>query len=133
MTAIPRGHLASRLASGAFILHSGLQKRKADEETATGLHGFAATAYPFLADVEPRRFARLLAAGEMAVGAALLLPVVPNRLAGAALSGFSGALLGLYAKAPGLREAGSIWPTQQGTAVAKDVWLLALGIDLLTD
>lgn len=124
-------HLASRLATGAFVLHSGLQKLKADDETAAGVHGFATSAYPFLGDVEPRSFARWLAIGEVAVGAALLLPVVPDRVAGAALSGLAGGLLGLYAKAPGLRQDGSVWPTQQGIAVAKDAWLAGVGLDLL--
>lgn len=133
MSVISKRHPFSRLATGAFILHSGLDKFKADEETAAGLHGFATTAYPFLGKLEPQQFAKLLAAGETAVGAVLLLPFVPNRVAGAALSGLAGGLVGLYARAPGLREPGSIWPTQDGIAVAKDTWLLGIGVDLLLD
>lgn len=126
-------HLASRLTTGAFVLHSGLDKWKADEETASGVHGFASSAYPFLADVEPQRFLRMLAAGEIAIGAALLVPVVPNRVAGAALAGLAGGLVGLYANAPGLRKPGSIWPTQQGLAIAKDAWLAGIAADLALD
>jgi hypothetical protein len=59
--------------------------------------------------------------------------VVPAWLAGAALTGFLGALLGLYARTPGLRKPGSIWPAQPGIAVSKDVWMLGIGLGLLAD
>jgi hypothetical protein len=126
-------HVPVRLATGAFILHSGLQKRNADKETAAGLHGFASTAFPELADMAPEKFVQTLAAGEIAVGAALLSPFVPTGVAGAALSTFSGMLMRLYFKTPGLREEGSVWPTQGGVPVAKDVWMLAGGTALVLD
>src|SRR5215210_4195292 len=85
-----------RLATGAYILSSGLDKRAADEETAAQLHGFAGGTYPFVKQIEPATFARLLSTAEIAVGAALLVPVVPAVVAGAALTGFSAGLLGLY-------------------------------------
>ena len=122
-----------RLVTGAYILHSGWQKWRGDEETAQGLHGFAVSAYPFLSDVPPTTFLKGLATAELSIGAALLLPIVPNRLAGALLSGFSGALLGLYWRTPSLREPGSIWPTQSGIAVSKDVWMFGIGLELLAD
>ena len=53
-------------------------------------------------------------------------------LAGAALTGFAGGLLGLYWRTPGLRKPGSVWPTQQGLGVSKDVWMLGIGAGLLT-
>ncbi|CAM5548398.1 DoxX family membrane protein OS=Streptomyces tendae OX=1932 GN=GUR47_04155 PE=4 SV=1 [Streptomyces tendae] len=43
-------HVAPRLATGAFILNSGLAKRGADEQAATMMHGMAKNTYPFLAD-----------------------------------------------------------------------------------
>jgi hypothetical protein len=122
-----------RLATGAFILNSGLTKWKADEETAARLHSMAAGTYPFLADMKPAEFARLLAAGEIALGSALLLPLVPSMLAGASLSAFSAGLLGMYLKTPGLRREGSLRPSPQGTAIAKDVWMLAIGLGLMID
>ena len=57
---------------------------------------------------------------------------MPTALAGAALTGFSGGLLGLYLKTPGMRKPGSLAPTQDGLTIAKDVWLLGIGIGLLT-
>ncbi|WLQ38904.1 DoxX family membrane protein [Streptomyces laculatispora] len=120
-----------RLATGAFILNSGLGKLKADEATAQALHGMARTAYPFVEKLEAERFTRLLAWSEIAVGSALLVPVVPTRLAGLALAGFSGGLLGLYLRLPGMREPGSLRPTQTGVPLAKDAWMFGIGLGFL--
>jgi hypothetical protein len=118
-----------RLAAGAFILNSGVSKWSGSEEAAAGLHGMASGTYPFLESVEPKQFLKLLAGGEVAVGAALLAPFVPAAVAGLALTGFAGGLLGLYLRTPGMHEG--LRPTQQGTAIAKDVWLLGIGTSLL--
>jgi uncharacterized membrane protein YphA (DoxX/SURF4 family) len=126
-------HLPLRLATGGFILNSGLSKWRASAETAAGVHGFAKGTYPFLDRIPPERFTKLLAGGEIALGTALLLPFVPSRVAGAGLAGFAGALLGLYLKTPGMREPGSLRPTQQGTAIAKDVWMAGIGTALVLD
>lgn len=125
--------LPARVVTGAFVLHSGLGKRNADQETAEQLHGWASSTYPVLRKLDARRFASLLAAGEIATGAVLLAPFVPAAVAGVALTGFAGALLGLYAKTPGMRREGSIWPTEQGLTLAKDVWMLGIGLSLLVD
>lgn len=123
--------IPARLATGAFIFHTGLEKWNGPDEQAEAIHGMAAGAYPFLRSIPAPRFLRMLAAGEMAVGALLLNPWVPNAVAGAALTGFSGALLGMYARTPALHKPGSLWPTQAGTAVSKDVWMLGIGLGLL--
>jgi hypothetical protein len=123
----------ARAAAGAFILNAGIGKWQADEETAQRLHGMAVGTYPFLDRLKPRDFARLLAVSELALGASLLLPVVPAGLAGAGLTAFSGSLLGMYVKTPGMRREGSLRPSQQGTALAKDVWMLGMGLSLMAD
>jgi hypothetical protein len=125
--------LPARVAAGAFILNSGLGKWGLDEERAAGLHGMAANAYPFLAKLPPKDFGRLLSVAEIGLGAALLIPLVPAKLAGAGLTAFSGGLLGLYLKTEGMREEGSVRPTQQGIPLAKDVWMLGIGLSLLVD
>jgi hypothetical protein len=66
------------------------------------------------------------------VGSALLLPISP-RIAGLGLTTFAAGLMGLYLKTPGMRLDGSIRPSQQGTAIAKDVWLLGSGLSLVLD
>jgi hypothetical protein len=126
-------HLPARFMTGAFILNSGIGKLSADEETAAQLHGFAAGTYPFLKKLRPRDFVKLLAATEITLGAALLVPIVPSALAGAGLAAFSGGLLGLYVKTPGMRKEHSIFPTQQGTALAKDAWMAGIGLSLVID
>ncbi len=98
-----------------------------------GMHGMAAGSYPFLSKLESERFIRMLSAGEMALGTALLLPVMPTGLAGAGLAAFSAGLVGLYLKTPGMRQEGSIRPTQDGTGLAKDVWMLGIGLSFVIE
>jgi uncharacterized membrane protein YkgB len=83
--------------------------------------------------VPPTTFLKALAIAEMGLGTALLAPFVPNHLAGAWLTAFSGALLTMYMRTPALHEPGSIWPTQTGIGVSKDVWMLGIGVGLLAD
>jgi hypothetical protein len=125
--------LPLRVATGAYILNAGIGKLKADEETAKMLHGMGSGAYPVLQKLQPPHFAKTLAISETALGAALLLPIVPAGLAGLALTGFAGSLLGMWWKTPGMHEEGSIKPTVQGTPIAKDVWMLGIGTSLLLD
>jgi uncharacterized membrane protein YphA (DoxX/SURF4 family) len=125
--------LPERIATGAFILHSGLEKWNGPSEQAEAVHGMAAGAFPFLGSIPPERFLKYLAAGEVVTGALLLAPFVPNAVAGAALTGFSGSLLTLYARTPGMRKPGSIWPSPGGIPVSKDVWMLGIGLGLLAD
>lgn len=126
-------HLPPRIATGAFILNSGIGKLSADEAAAAQLHGFAAGTYPFLKKLKPKDFVRLLAATEITLGTALLIPVIPAAVAGAGLAGFSGGLLGLYVRTPGMRKLGTPLPTEQGTALAKDVWMAGIGLGLMID
>ncbi|MGA2519976.1 MAG: hypothetical protein ABSG81_04055 [Acidimicrobiales bacterium] len=120
-----------RVSTGVYILHAGIEKWSGDEQRATAVHGMAAGAFPMLRDMPAPRFLRLLAAGEIATGALLLLPRVPNRMAGAVLTAFSGGLVTMYWRTPALRKPGSVWPTPAGTGVSKDVWMLGIGLGLL--
>jgi uncharacterized membrane protein YphA (DoxX/SURF4 family) len=126
-------HLPPRMVTGAFILNAGLGKWNADEERAARLHGFVVGTYPFLSKLKPKDFAKLLAAAEITLGSALLLPFVPSIAAGAALAAFSGGLLGMYAKTPGMRKPGTPFPSDQGTALAKDVWMMGIALGLIVD
>ena len=123
--------IPTRVATGAYILHSGLNKWKGSEEQAKGVHAMASGAFPFLADMPPEKFLKALAAAEIGTGAALLLPVVGGKLAGAALTAFSGGLLTMYLRTPAMHKPGSVWPTQAGIGVSKDVWMLGIGLGLL--
>ncbi len=125
--------LPLRVATGAFILNAGVGKLSADEGTAQFLHQGAKTAFPgVFDDLEPKKFAKLLAVGEVGLGVLLLAPMVPASVAGAALTGFGVGLMRLYLETPGMTQADGIRPTQEGTALAKDVWLLGAGLTLLS-
>lgn len=123
--------LFPRLATGAYILNSGLSKRNADQQTAEGLHGMAAGAYPLLENVDPPQFTKLLSTSEIAVGTVLLTPFIPSGLAGAVLTGFAGGLVGMYLRTSGLREEGSLRPSPQGIPIAKDFWMLGIGLGMV--
>lgn len=126
-------NIPTRLATGGYVLHSGLELWAGSEEQAKAMHAMAAGAYPFLAKVSPATFLKALSAAEIGVGAALLTPIVPNRVAGAALSGFAAGLVTMYLRTPSLHKPGTIWPTQAGVVVSKDVWMLGVGLSLLAD
>lgn len=120
-----------RLVAGAFILNSGLNKRGTKGEAAKGIHGFATAGHPELEPVDPETFAKGLSAGEVGLGVALLTPFVPAWLAGAGLTAFGLGLNRLYWNAPGLRQPGDLRPTDDGTSIAKDVWLTGIGVALI--
>lgn len=125
-------HAPLRLATGAFILNSGLGKRGLPVEAAAGMQDMAANGLPFVKNVSPETFGRALSTGEIALGAALLAPVVPSTVAGAGLAAFGGGLVQMYLNTPGLTEEGSrVKPSQDGIGIAKDVWLLGAGLSLV--
>lgn len=126
-------HLPLRAAIGAFFLNSGASKRGLEGEAAAGVHGMAVKAIPALRHIDPVPFGRLLAGTEIAIGAALLLPLVPSAVAGAGLLGFGAGLMRLYWATPGLHQPGSPRPTEQGISFAKDAWLVGAGLTLIAD
>src|SRR6266511_483722 len=72
--AIRRGQrldIPLRLATGLFILNSGLSKRDIDKQHAAQLQQMAATALPQFGQMDPERFAMLLSSTEIAVGVRL--------------------------------------------------------------
>ncbi|QAY59518.1 DoxX family protein [Microbacterium protaetiae] len=123
--------IPTRLATGAYILHSGITKLKAGPEQVAGVYGGATGAFPALKRIPPQRFVRMLAIGEITVGSLLLVPFIPTWVAAAALTVFSSGLVGMYLRTPALRKPGSIWPSQAGTAISKDSWMLAIGLGML--
>ncbi|GGK83030.1 hypothetical protein [Ornithinimicrobium pekingense] len=125
-------HVPLRVATGAFILNSGLNKLKADEEGQEQMHGWASSVYPMFKDMSAKDFTKLLGYGEIGVGALLLLPTVPSAVAGTALAAFGAGLTGMYLKTPGMTEDDGVRPTADGTGLAKDVWLVGAGLTLAT-
>lgn len=125
-------HVPLRLATGAYILNSGINKLRAGEEEQEQMHGWASSVYPMFKDMKAGDFTKLLGYGEIGVGALLLLPTVPSAVAGGALAAFGAGLTGMYLKTPGMTEEDGIRPTTEGTGLAKDVWLVGAGLTLAT-
>ncbi|OLT15597.1 hypothetical protein BJF86_10770 [Serinicoccus sp. CNJ-927] len=125
-------HIPLRVATGAFILNSGIGKLKAGEEEAEQMHGWASSVYPVFKDMKAGDFTKALAYAEIGLGAALLLPTVPSAVAGAGLAAFGVGLTGLYLKTPGMTQEDGIRPTPDGIGLAKDVWLVGAGLTLAT-
>lgn len=126
-------HAVLRLATGAYLLNSGISKLSLDEESAGSIQDMASNAVPQVKQLPPATFGKALAAGEIALGGALLLPLVPTKLAALGLTGFGSGLVAVYAKTPGLTQGDGIRPTQAGISMAKDTWLAAIGLALLLD
>lgn len=122
---------ALRLVSGAFILNSGIGKLSLPPEHAAGLQESAQRAIPQLTHLTPVQFGKYLSYSEIGLGALVLTPFVRSRLAGLGLAVFSGGLLATYLKTPGMTRPGSIRPTPEGTAMAKDFWLAGIAVALL--
>lgn len=123
--------VALRLIPAAFIINSGAGKLGMDAEASAGLQQFAATGIPLLKKLPSEKFAKFIGSSELAVGGALLAPFVPNRLAGAALTAFGSGLLTLYFNNDGNTLDDGIRPSQDGLVLAKDSWLVAIGLGLL--
>lgn len=127
------GHAALRLATGAYILNAGIGKISLDKDHAAGLQATGAHAFPWLMNIEAEKFGKLLSTAEITLGSLLLAPFVPSRIAGLGLATFSGALLRVYLKTPGLTLADGVRPSPAGSAMAKDSWMFAIAVALITD
>jgi uncharacterized membrane protein YphA (DoxX/SURF4 family) len=127
-------HLPLRLGAGAYILSSGVDKLSADADAATGYHAMAAGAYPFLADVDPKLLTKAVAGTEIALGTALLVPVLPRALVATGFTAFSAGLVGMYLRTPALRRGeNDPRPSPQGVGIAKDVIMLGAAASYLLD
>lgn len=118
--------------TGAFVLNSGLGKRNMPTEAAAGLQGFAATGIPAVTKMSPDAFGKFVAYSEVGVGAALLTPVVSNKVAGAALGGFTAGLLSMYFRNPAMTKSDGIRPSQEGLSLSKDAFMAAIAGALVT-
>ena len=121
-----------RGVTGAFITNTGVGKIGMPAEHSAGIQQAAASGIPALAKLPSDKFGSWLGWAETAIGATLLAPFVPNRVAGAALTAFSGGLLSMYFRNPENTEADGIRPSQEGMALSKDVFVLAIGLALMT-
>ena len=126
-------HAILRLVTGAYLINSGVSKLSLDEERAQSLQGMTANVVPQVKQIPAATFGKALAASEIALGSALVLPFVPTKLAALGLTAFGSGLVAVYAKTPGLTKADGVRPTPAGVPMAKDSWLAAIGLALLVD
>jgi len=124
-------NLALRSTTGALILNSGIGKLGMDEDTYGYLQQMAKVGVPQVEKLSANTFGKSLAYGETALGAALLLPVIPAKLAGLGLTVFSAGMLTMYFGDENMTMEDGIRPSQEGTALAKDFVLLGAGLALL--
>ena len=121
-----------RGVTGAFVTNTGVGKIGMPAEFSAGVQQAAASGIPALAKLPSDKFGTWLGYAETAVGATLLAPFVSNKVAGAALTAFSGGLLSMYFRNPENTESDGIRPSQEGMALSKDVFMLAIGLALMT-
>jgi hypothetical protein len=127
-----------RLTTGAFVLNSGVTRFNADEQTSKRLQQTAAQWLPQVNRMDSRTFAKTVAAGEVALGTALMLPVVPAAIAGLGITAFAASLLAARGSAAGQHVGPTGVPTESTTpepAVPKatEAWMLGSGVSLLLD
>src|SRR4051794_4386484 len=115
--------LPPRVATGSYILHMGLEKFRGGQQQAEAIHKKASPASPFLSKTPSPTSRRTWAIGEMTAGGVLPLPLVPDVIAGAALTAFSSGLVTMYLRTPALHKPNSVWPTPAGIGVSKDIWM----------
>lgn len=120
-----------RATSGALILNSGIDKLGAGEDTYAFLQGMAATGIPAVEKLSANTFGKSLAYSETALGAALLCPIIPTKLAGLGLTAFSSGLLTMYFNNDENTKEDGIRPTQDGQHLANNIVLLGAGLGLL--
>lgn len=120
-----------RVIPGALILNSGIGKIGMPAEASEGMQQFAASGVSAVEKIPSEKFGTALGWSETVLGAALLAPFVPNAVAGAGLTAFSSGLMSLYFADPDNREEDGIRPSEQGLSLAKDSWLLAIGLALV--
>ena len=121
---------ALRLTAGALILDAGVKKLKADEGTYAFLQQMAATGVPAVSKLDAATFGKLISGAETTLGATLLTPFIPARLAGAGLTAFAANLMTMYFRNPDMHDE-YFRPTQDGQQLANNIVMLGAGLALL--
>ncbi len=90
----------------------------------------AASGVPAVAKLDPKTFGKLISYSETALGATLLTPFIPSRLAGAGLTAFGANLMTMYFRNPDMHDS-AFRPTQDGQQLANNIVILGAGLALL--
>ena len=116
------------------MLNSGVSTFTATDERTKRLQSTVATLVPQVERMDPRTFAKALGAGEVALGTALMLPVVPAAVAGLGLSAFAASLIATRRPSSnGQHAEAATDTTTQAVPNATEAWMLGSGVSLLLD
>ncbi len=117
-----------RLVAGASMLNDGMEKLNADEMRASAVPEMAEEAGPGSEGMPTEPFVKVMSVAEVGIGAALVLPLLPDRLVGLFLTAFVGGKFLLRGQNDGIDQ---LRPTTTQPKPAKDAWLLGIGLTLL--
>lgn len=81
---------------------------------------------PQVTRFDPDTFGKVVSYSEIGVGASLLAPVVPNRLAGLALGAINTGFLSIYFRNDQMTRKDGIRPSEAGTGLSKDIFIAAI-------
>jgi hypothetical protein len=122
-----------RLTTGAFVLNSGVSTFSATEEQTKKLQSTAAKLVPQVERMDPRTFAKVVGAGEVTLGTALMLPIVPAAVAGLGLTAFAASLLAARPSGNGQHTDSEPETGKSAVPHATEAWMLGSGVSLLLD
>jgi hypothetical protein len=133
MASMRGSNFPERFAAGIMLLNAGVGKVQGKQGDAGELHAAAVASFPAIDGIPPEQLSKILGASEMALGGALLLPFFGDGLAGAALTTFAAAMVSIDVRDPGLGREGGLLSRYKSGAIARDVWLLGIGLGLAAD
>jgi len=122
-----------RLTTGAFVLNSGVSTFGASDEQTKKLQSTAAKLMPQVERMDPRTFAKVVGAGEVTLGTALMLPMVPAAVAGLGLTALAASLLASRPTTNGHHASPGGETTSVPVPNATEAWMLGSGVSLLLD
>jgi hypothetical protein len=121
------------LSAGAFVVNSGVSRFGADDAAMKRLQTSAAKLVPQVERMSPRTFSRAVAAGEVTLGTAIMLPLVPAAAAGIGLSVFAASLVAARQPTSGQHVDPTDDATGSAVPNATEAWMLGSGVSLLLD
>ena len=121
---------ALRITAGTLILERRRQEAQGRRRHLRFLQQMAATGVPAVSKLDAATFGKLISGAETALGATLLTPFIPARLAGAGLTAFAANLMTMYFRNPDMHDK-YFRPTQDGQQLANNIVMLGAGLALL--
>ncbi len=106
---------ALRLTTGALVLDAGVRNSAPTKVPTHICSRWRHPVCPPSPSSTPKTFGKLISYSETALGATLLTPFIPARLAGAGLTAFGANLMTMYFRNPDMHDS-AFRPTQDGSS-----------------